>query len=77
MGLPSKLTFEVMGRKGAKPPKDDNFLPVLDWSSLKEDTADSVVIVDHEAGRVSFRNRLICKFVFGAAVVAGGIYGLV
>lgn len=78
MGLPSKLTFEVMGRpKKEVKSDDDNFQPVIDWSSLKEDTAESVVIVDHEAGRVAFRNRLICKFVFGAAVVAGGIYGAV
>ena len=78
-GLPSKLTFEVFGvsKKGQKTEISQPLLPTLDWQSLKPDTADSVCIVDHVAGRVKYRNKLICKVLFGAALVTAAIYGLV
>jgi hypothetical protein len=77
--LADKVTFEVTT---LVQPKDDKLTPMLsdialDWSSLKSDTAASVVKVDHLKGRVAFRNKLICKALMGVGIIVAITYGLV
>ena len=69
--LPEKLTFELM----ANPINHQDYqsLPI-EWKSLQSDTPASIVEVDHVAGRISFRNRLICKIFFALVCIFAIIY---
>ena len=69
--IPSKCTFELVAQDSQKKgqlmdPSSAN----INWKQLNQDDQKSVCLVDHEAGRVRTKRKLICGgFLFFATIV--------